>query len=87
MTNEMKEMLDAFGIIITGDTSQAEDEEITKALNDAMKAIDYKSVACSTNIEPFTVERLEELMDWLDKFQYEYRYTTNDFTGFIRSIT
>lgn len=26
--------------------------------------------------------------DWLDDFQYEYKYTTNNyFTGFIRSIT
>ena len=85
MTNEMQNMLDAFGIEIKGDLN-ASDEEITKALNDAMTAI-YKPVACSTNIEPFTVEQLEELMDWLDEFQYEYRYTTNNFTGFIRSIT
>ena len=86
MTDEMKEMLDAFGIEIKGDLN-ASDEEITKALNDAMKSIDYKSVACSTNIEPFTVEQLEKLIDWFDGFQYKYRYTSNDFTGFIRSIT
>lgn len=83
MTNEMKEMLNVFGVEIKGDLN-ASDDEITKALNDAIKAIDYKSVACSTNTEPFTVERLEKLIDRLDKFQYEYRYTTNDFTGFIR---
>lgn len=87
MTDEMRNMLDAFGIEIKGDLN-ASDEEIIKALNDAMKSIDYKSVACSTNTEPFTVERLEELMDWLNDFQYEYKYTTNNyFTGFIRSIT
>ena len=83
MTEEMKEMLDAFGVKIKGDLN-ASDEEITKALNDAIKAIDYKSVACSTYTEPFTVERLEELINRLDDFQYEYRYTTNNFTGFIR---
>lgn len=86
MTDEMRNMLDAFGVEINGDLN-ASDEEITKALSDDIKEIDYKSVACSTNIEAFTVERLEELMDWLDDFQYEYRYTSNDFTGFIRSIT
>ena len=86
MTVEMKNMLDAFGIEIKGDLD-ASDEEITKALSDAIKAIDYKSVACSTNIEAFTVTRLEELIDWLDDFQCKYRYTSNDFIGFIRSIT
>lgn len=86
MTDEMRNMLDAFGIKIKGGLN-ASDEEITKALNDAMKAIDYKSAACSTNIEAFTVERLEKLIDWLDDFQYKYRYTSNDFIGFIRSIT
>lgn len=86
MTDEMRNMLDAFGIKIKGDLN-ATDEEITKVLSDAIKAIDYKSVVCSTNIEPFTVERLEKLIDWLDDFQYKYRYTSNDFTGFIRSIT
>lgn len=86
MTDEMRNMLDAFGIEIKGDLN-ASDEEITKALNDAMKAIDYKSVACSTNIEPFTVEQLEKLIDRLDKYQYEPRYTSNNYTGFIRVIT
>ena len=86
MTDEMRNMLDAFGVEIKGDLN-ASDEEITKALNDAIKAIDYKSVACSTYTEPFTVERLEKLIDWLDDFQYKYRYTSNDFIGFIRSIT
>lgn len=86
MTDEMRNMLDAFGVEIKGDLNVS-DEEITKALNDAIKAIDYKSIACSTNIEAFTVERLEELIDWLDDFQYKYRYTSNDFIGFIRSIT
>lgn len=86
MTDEMRNMLDAFGVEINGDLN-ASDKEITKPLNDAMKTIDYKSVACSTNIEAFTVERLEKLMDWLDDFQYEYRYTSNDFTGFIRRMT
>lgn len=86
MTDEMRNMLDTFGIKIKGDLN-ASDEEITKALDDAIKAIDYKSVSCSTNIEAFTVERLEKLIDRLDDFQYEYRYTTNNFTGFIRSIT
>lgn len=86
MTDEMRNMFDAFGIEIKGDLN-ASDEEITKALSDAIKSIDYKSAACSTNIEPFTVERLEKLIDRLDKFQYERRYTTNDFIGFIRSIT
>ena len=86
MTDEMRNMLDAFGVEIKGDLN-ASDEEITKALNDAIKSINYKSVACSTNIEPFTVEQLEKLIDWFDGFQYKYRYTSNDFTGFIRSIT
>ncbi len=86
MTDEMRNMLDTFGIEIKGDLN-ASDKEITKALNDAIKSIDYKSVACSTNIEPFTVERLEKLIDWFDKYQYERRYTNNNFTGFIRSIT
>lgn len=86
MTDEIRNMFDAFGIEINGDLN-ASDEEITKALNNAMKAIDYKSVACSTNIEPFTVERLEKLINWLDKIQYELRYTTNNYTGFIRVIT
>ena len=85
MTDEMRNMLDAFGIEIKGDLN-ASDEEITKALSDAIKAV-YKPVTCSTNIEPFTVERLEELMNWLDEFQCKYRYTTNNFTGFIRVIT
>lgn len=85
MTDEMRNMLDAFGVEINGDLN-ARAEEITKALNDAIKEI-YKPVACSTNIEPFLVEQLEVAMDWLDEFQCKYRYTTNNFTGLIRSIT
>lgn len=83
MTDEMRNMLDAFGVEIKGDLN-ASDEEITKALSDAIKSIDYR---CSTNTEPFIVERFEKSIDRLDKYQYEYRYTSNDFTGFIRVIT
>lgn len=86
MTDETRNILDVFGVEINGNLN-ASDEEITKALSDAIKAIDYKSVACSTNIEAFTATRLEELTDWLDDFQCKYRYTSNDFIGFIRSIT
>lgn len=82
MTDEMKNMLDAFGIEIKGDLN-ASDEEITKALSNVIfRCTDY-----TADIEAFTIKQLEELTDQLDKFQYEYRYTSNNFTGFIRSIT
>lgn len=75
MTNEMKEMLDAYGIIITGDTSQVEDEEIIKAIGDAFKSLSTQPQSPPPLRHSLTAEELEKAFELADEFYYEKRYT------------